>query len=38
MARTIESEETELIFKVITEAKPDSRITRSYIYYIYIYT
>ena len=27
----IESDETELIFKVITEAEPDSRIIRSYI-------
>ena len=32
MASTIESDETELIFKVLTEAEPDSRIIRSYIY------
>ena len=29
MASTIESDETELIFKVITEAEPDSRINYS---------
>ena len=29
--QTIESDKTELIFKVITEAEPDSRIIRSFI-------
>ena len=32
MAQTIESYETELIFKVINEAEPDSKIILSYIY------
>ena len=32
MVPTIESDETELIFKVITKAEPDSRIILSYIY------
>ena len=34
MTRTIESDETELIFKVIIEAEPASRIIRSFIYII----
>ena len=33
MVPTIESDESELFFKVITEAEPDSRINRSYLYY-----
>ena len=32
MTSTIESDETGIIFKVITDAEPDRRIIRSYIY------